>query len=76
MIMPPQLAPIADNHGIVSPEWLRWLLDLAQASPLRGSGSPEGMVQAPVGSLYLSDSAPVLWVKEGGAESASGWVSK
>jgi hypothetical protein len=44
----------------------------------RGKGSPEGVVKAPVGTLYLrEDGGPgtTLYVKESGA-SAFGWVAK
>jgi hypothetical protein len=44
----------------------------------RGAGSPEGVVVADVGSLYLqSDGGPgsALWVKESGA-AATGWTAK
>jgi hypothetical protein len=48
------------------------------ASVLAGTGSPEGVVTAPVGSLYLrSDggAATTLYVKESGA-GAVGWIGK
>jgi hypothetical protein len=48
------------------------------ASVLAGTGSPEGVVTAPVGSLYLrSDggAATTLYVKESGT-GPTGWVAK
>lgn len=44
-----------------------------------GVGSPEGVVAAAVGSLYLrSDggSGTALYVKETGAETSAGWAAK
>ncbi len=44
----------------------------------RGAGSPETVVTAPIGTLYLQTdggAATTLWVKESGA-AAVGWVAK
>lgn len=46
--------------------------------PQRGAGTPEGVVTAPVGTLYLrtdGGAATTLYVKETGA-GAVGWVAK
>lgn len=46
---------------------------------LTGTGSPQGTVAAPVGSLYLrSDggAGTTLYVKQSGASSSTGWVGK
>jgi hypothetical protein len=46
--------------------------------PFRGNGSPEGVVEAPVGSLYLRQdggAGTVFYVKESGVGS-TGWVAK
>lgn len=45
---------------------------------LRGDGSPEGVVTAPVGTLYLRDDGGAgtsMYVKESGAGN-TGWVAK
>lgn len=43
-----------------------------------GTGSPEGTVAAPLGSLYLNQAggAMTLWVKQSGAAGNTGWVAK
>ena len=44
-----------------------------------GSGSPEGAVAAPVGTLYLNESGSAtstLWIKVNGGSSRTGWVAK
>lgn len=44
-----------------------------------GTGSPEGTVAAPVGSLYLNQAGgagATLWVKESGGATNTGWVAK
>jgi microcystin-dependent protein len=49
---------------------------LQAANFLRGSGSPEGVVTAEAGSLYIDVAAPrnaALWMKSGSSSSSSGW---
>jgi hypothetical protein len=49
------------------------------SSVFAGAGSPEGVLAAPVGSLYLrSDggAATTLYVKETGAAGNTGWTAK
>jgi hypothetical protein len=44
-----------------------------------GTGSPEGVVSAPVGSYYLrtdGGTGTTLYVKEGGSTGATGWAAK
>lgn len=44
-----------------------------------GSGSPEGVVAAPVGVAYLRDdggAGTTLYVKESGGAGATGWAAK
>lgn len=44
-----------------------------------GTGSPEGVVSAGVGSIYLRDNAGAgntFWVKEGGGSGNTGWNAK
>ncbi len=44
-----------------------------------GTGSPEGAVAAPVGSLFLrtnGGTSTTLYVKETGAATNTGWVAK
>jgi hypothetical protein len=51
----------------------------AAATIRSGTGDPEGVVAAPVGSLFLrSDggTGTTLYVKETGAATSSGWVAK
>ena len=46
---------------------------------LSGVGSPEGVISAPLGSMYLNSSGgtgSTLWVKESGTSTNTGWVSK
>lgn len=46
---------------------------------LRGSGSPEGVVSAPLGSEYrneLGGTGQTLWIKETAPTANTGWVAK
>jgi len=56
------------------------ILELGVGGPQvrKGTGSPEGVVAAPLGTLYLSDSggsATTLYMKEGGGTGNTGWVA-
>lgn len=51
-----------------------------QSAQIRaGSGSPEGAVQAPLGSIYMNiagGASTSFYVKESGGSTSSGWVAK
>lgn len=52
---------------------------LDDARVLRGIGSPEGVVTAKIGRLYVNASggaATTLYVKESGDMTKTGWVAK
>ena len=71
--------PIAGD-AVTSPWWMRWFSALASHANLvvSGSGSPEGVVVAPPGRLYLDEdggAGVTLYVKESGT-SSTGWVAK
>jgi hypothetical protein len=54
------------------------LIRQLQGSVRRGTGTPEGAVTAPVGSLYLrkdGGAGSTLYVKESGTGN-TGWVAK
>jgi hypothetical protein len=59
-------------------EWQAWLQASHDLGVLSGSGTPEGNVTAPVGTLYRrkdGGAGTTLYVKESGT-GASGWVGK
>jgi hypothetical protein len=50
-----------------------------EAGVRSGLGSPEGVVAAPVGTLFRrtnGSTSTVLYVKETGGSTSSGWVAK
>lgn len=84
------MAELAWNQppaSVTDPELRRLLDDLIKVARMlklvgnnigiySGSGSPEGVITANVGSLYLrTDAATALWVKQTGT-GATGWVAK
>jgi hypothetical protein len=47
--------------------------------PLTGTGSPENVVPAPLGTLYVNEAggtSTTLYVKEGGGTGNTGWIAK
>jgi hypothetical protein len=62
--------PVADQSVLIR--------QLQTVAPLQGNGSPENVVAAPVGTLYLrrdGGTGTTLYVKETGV-GASGWTAK
>lgn len=60
-------------------EYARAVNDLDDRSVLRGEGTPEGAVTASVGRLYVDTTGgagTVLYVKESGDATDTGWVAK
>ena len=62
---------------VLRPEWVQWLQKLVRAvnRVQEGTGSPEGVVTAPVGSVFLrSDggASTTMYVKESGSGN-TGW---
>lgn len=87
---PPRQSPLVEEAGakvagveagkFVTRHWLDWFTKVRNivAMIYMGNGNPNGVVGAPVGSLYLQlDGAAgtTLWVKEAGTGTA-GWVGK
>jgi hypothetical protein len=72
--------PLVDRAGLVTGAWARWFTALwTQVNRVQaGTGTPEGAVAAPIGTLYLrNDGPPALYVKEAGtATDTTGWVAK
>lgn len=70
-----------DKRGAVEEKWFKVLSQLferANAAPLSGAGSPEGVLAAPVATLYVrtdGGAGTTLYVKESGSGS-TGWVAK
>jgi hypothetical protein len=84
MAVPP-LSPWPSGTTVFAkePVWQRWLSNLVTGvnelllGIRSGEGSPEGVLLGRVGDLYRrTDAAPVLWAKETGDDTLTGWVPK
>lgn len=80
MAIPPvqDTTPVVGAGGFVTRIWSVWLDKIRRAVPLSGTGSPETVVAAPVGTLYTrtdGGAGTTLYVKESGAGN-TGWVAK
>lgn len=72
----PSQAPIVDNQGRQTQVFRQYTQSLTQRALIVGTGSPEGIVQAQQGALYMDETGTtdVLYIKQTGSE-ATGWVS-
>lgn len=65
--------------GDISGSMTAAMFSTGTATWTQGAGSPEGIVSAPVGSIYSNTTGTTstsLWVKEAGAGGPTGWVAK
>lgn len=81
-LVPLQLPRFAENvleqdPHVMTRSWYLWAAGVTAATPLRGTGDPEGVVIANAGTLYLrvDGSGPNLYIKEDEANNgtATGW---
>ena len=82
---PPIQEPFTEAGGRLTrmaSQWLKRMLDTVNrvnGTILTGSGNPNTVVAAPVGTIYLNTAGgagTTLWVKEAGGTSDLGWVGK
>lgn len=84
--LPTATEKLVNDERYAQPSWRKFFSGLATlfaGTPAKctvtwGTGSPEGVIVAPVGSLFLrtnGGAATVLYVKEANSTSA-GWVAK
>lgn len=55
--------PIVLTDGTMDQLFRQWTLQVGNSLPLVGTGSPEGVVEAPQYSLYIDESAPLTPVQ-------------
>lgn len=81
IIQSPSLYPVVMQDGTPTVEFLTWLDQVTNAvnniPPLKGSGSPEGVVTASVGRWYVdTDSTGTgIYLKESG-DGNTGWLAR
>lgn len=60
--------PIVDKDGRMNLVFKAWVREVTKLNPIIGSGSPEGVVEADIGRLFIDESAdlvsPFLYMKQ------------
>lgn len=81
MITPPnQGQPIVDAGGRMAQVFRAWTQSVSRLAVLSGTGSPEGVVNAPQNSFYVDEvgtPGSILYVKRDagiGGDPTQGWV--
>ena len=75
IIAPISQTPISQN-GIQTTSFRQWTQAITERATIIGSGSPEGVVTATQGALYMDEDATtgsILYIKKEGS-GANGWV--
>ena len=79
-IAPQQNQAIVDRVGFMTSRFRAWTQQLTRAVPLRGTGSPEGVVEAAEDRLYVDSAGAagnILYVKRDadiGGDRSQGWI--
>lgn len=82
MIQPkfPVAFPIVDQGGRMTPAFRDFMLQLGFLLPITGTGSPEGVIEAPQYSVYLDTTGTTGTIqyrkmeKQIGGDPTQGWV--
>ncbi len=83
MIQLNQSNPIADDQGKMTNVMRQWVTLVNNWQPIVGTGTPEGVVEAPLYAPYIDDTIPavsgsILYLKmqdEIGGDKTKGWVA-
>lgn len=79
-IAPSPTQSIVDRLGTMAQTFRTWTQQVTKAVPLVGTGSPESVVEASQGQLYIDDAGAagsVLYVKRDadiGGDRTQGWI--
>lgn len=81
LILPSYSVPVVEKDAKATKPWFLWAGGVTTVAPLRGTGSPAGVVVADAGTLYLrtdGGAGQALYVKENVANdgTSAGWVAK
>ena len=72
--------PIVGENGTMSQAFRTWALQVTRAIPIVGTGTPEGVIEAPQYSLYIDEAVPLTPVQyrkmlpEVGGDRKKGWA--
>lgn len=73
--------PIVEDDGTMAQAFRTWALQVSNNLLIVGTGSPEGVVEAPQYSLYLDEAVPLTPVQyrkmlpESGGDRKNGWAA-
>jgi hypothetical protein len=80
IITPIASQPIVENDGTMAEPFRFWAQQVTGLQILTGSGSPEGVVSAPITTLYMNTAGTagsILYVKRDaaiGTDPTTGWI--
>jgi hypothetical protein len=73
--------PLVDDNGIMTNETVAWVQLVTNRTLIVGTGSPEGVVDALQGAIFMDDAGTagsILYVKRDSADGAgvktNGWI--
>jgi hypothetical protein len=73
--------PIVEQDSTMSQVFRTWLLQVSKTIPIVGTGSPEGVVEAPQYSIFIDETTPAVpieyikMIPEIAGDRSSGWVN-
>ena len=80
IVAPIATQPIVEKDGSMSPPFRAWAQAITRLDPIVGTGSPEGVVDAPITTLYMNDAGTagsILYIKkltDISGDSTQGWI--
>lgn len=72
--------PVVDQSGKMDTRFYNWAQQVTRLSIITGSGSPEGVVEAPITTLYMNSSGTsgnILYIKRDSdisGDRTQGWI--
>jgi hypothetical protein len=75
------LQPIVEPDGTMTQHFRTWALAVSNNLPIVGTGTPEGVIEAPQYSLYIDETVPLTPVQyrkmlpEIGGDRTTGWAA-
>jgi hypothetical protein len=79
---PTPVRPIINSDGTPNQEFDSWIQIQTDRSLIISAGSPEGVIEAPIGAEYMASdgtAGAIRWVKrdadDGAGDKTKGWIS-
>lgn len=80
VIAPNYNRPIVDDSGLMTQEFRTWVQTINNRSLIIGSGSPESVIESPVGAEYMDElgtAGTIKYIKQKAdilGDKSKGWV--